>query len=355
MKLQAHVHELSLHPTIDEKLDLIACRQHLQNCMDSYSKLVYDHLDVEAIDASMEKINNITSTEILWEGPADPDIDLVILGMPAFHFDSNSVDPEKLKLIFPSLVPEWYNNTPNICLLRNKETKILEGQACDSIDAIKEVLVYMSWEFTTKVCQAKNNRQTARAWKGVKILKRTLQHHHAMYNFCRRKLWAMGSPAQINTDFPPLTDKDCEASSSVGDPNAPGQRNKKLSWIWKWMGPSSTRFTRLNANPDLQSIVDYQQECRFLMLGITIWYLYFIEVYRIHWIHARAQRNRWSEELNLTEHEMEWTVRFYMYMAKLWASQRDANAGDPGLCAYAEQLMDMWNELGRIVDRLFLS
>ena len=160
------------------------------------------------------------------------------------------------------------------------------------------------------------------------------------------------APAHIDTDFPPLTDKDCEASSAVGDLNAPGQHNKKLSWIWKWMGPSSTR---LNANPNLQSIVDYQQEHRFLMLGITIWYLYFIEVYRIHWLCARAQSNRWSEELNLMEHEMEWTVRFYMYMAKLWASRRDANAGDPRLRAYAEQLMDMWNELGRIVDQLFFS
>jgi len=147
-------------------------------------KLVYDHLDVEAIDASMEKINNITSTEILWEGPADPDIDPIILGMPAYHFDSNSVDPEKLKLIFPSSVPKQYNNTPNICLLCNKETRILEGQACDSIHAIKEVLVHMSWEFTTKVRQAKNNRQTARVWKGVKILKHMLRHHCAMYNFC---------------------------------------------------------------------------------------------------------------------------------------------------------------------------
>jgi len=69
--------------------------------------------------------------------------------------------------------------------------------------------------------------------------------------------------------------------------------------------------------------------------------LIFFVVYRIHWLCACVQRNRWSEELNLTEHEMEWTVHFYMYMAKLWASRRDANSGDPGLRTYAEQIMDM--------------
>ena len=30
----------------------------------------------------------------------------------------------------------------------------------------------------------------------------------------------------------------------------------------------------------------------------------------MHWLRARAQRGRWSEELNLVQHEMQWTLNF---------------------------------------------
>ena len=82
--------------------------------------------------------------------------------------------------------------------------------------------------------------------------------------------------------------------------------------------------------------------------------LIYIEVYRVNWLRARAQHNRWTEELALTEHEMEWTVRWYVHMAKQWKSRRDA--GEPfslGHMAYAERQMAMWNELGHVAQFSF--
>ena len=78
------------------------------------------------------------------------------------------------------------------------------------------------------------------------------------------------------------------------------------------------------------------------------------KVYRVNWLHARAQNNRWQEELTLTEHEMEWTIRWYANMAKKWRARRDAfELPSRGHAAYAEKQIAMWNELGRVAERLF--
>ena len=53
---------------------------------------------------------------------------------------------------------------------------------------------------------------------------------------------------------------------------------------------------------------------------------------------------------------MEWTVRWYVYMAKKWKSRRDVT--EPvslGHIAYAEKQMSMWNELGRVAQLLFTN
>lgn len=67
-------------------------------------------------------------------------------------------------------------------------------------------------------------------------------------------------------------------------------------------------------------------------------------VHRVHWLRARAQRNRWSEELLLVQYEMEWTVNYFDYMAEVWnqrsaSAQRDVHAGS---AAYAHRQKAQW-------------
>ncbi|KAG2057254.1 hypothetical protein BDR06DRAFT_832909, partial [Suillus hirtellus] len=38
-------------------------------------------------------------------------------------------------------------------------------------------------------------------------------------------------------------------------------------------------------------------------------------VYRIHWLHTKALCNRWAEELIPIEHEMGWTLEFFLFKA----------------------------------------
>ncbi|KAF9552135.1 hypothetical protein CPC08DRAFT_647290, partial [Agrocybe pediades] len=77
------------------------------------------------------------------------------------------------------------------------------------------------------------------------------------------------------------------------------------------------------------------------------------EVYRIHWLRARAEKNCWQEEQELICHEMKWTTRFFMHMAKLWAKRRNNVLEKAGYRSFAERQITLWNELGRVTENLF--
>lgn len=86
-----------------------------------------------------------------------------------------------------------------------------------------------------------------------------------------------------------------------------------------------------------------------------------MSVIRVHWLRARAQQGRWAEELILVQHEMKWTVAFYMHMAQVWKQRRniDRENWDPqgvktrGHRAYAEKQIAMWNDLGKVAETAF--
>ena len=48
-------------------------------------------------------------------------------------------------------------------------------------------------------------------------------------------------------------------------------------------------------------------------------------VRRVHWLRARAQLMRWQEELTLTGYEMQWTVRYFLYMSRKWVLKFDGH------------------------------
>ncbi|KJA12620.1 hypothetical protein HYPSUDRAFT_152318 [Hypholoma sublateritium FD-334 SS-4] len=75
-----------------------------------------------------------------------------------------------------------------------------------------------------------------------------------------------------------------------------------------------------------------------------------MSVIRVHWLRARAQQGRWAEELILVQHEMKWTVAFYMHMAQVWKQHRSE---DWGHRAYAEKQIAMWNDLGKVAETAF--
>jgi hypothetical protein len=102
-----------------------------------------------------------------------------------------------------------------------------------------------------------------------------------------------------------------------------------------------------------------------------------IPVYRVHWLKAKARRDRWREEQILVASEMEWTELFFRHRASRWkalatkpsaVALTDINVdGDPahsegshmpsehdiqhshspGHICYALKLESLWNRLAQ--------
>lgn len=69
---------------------------------------------------------------------------------------------------------------------------------------------------------------------------------------------------------------------------------------------------------------------------------------------ARAQKNRWEEELPRTEKEMEWSTRYFMHQRDTWYARlldlRLHQEGASGYAAYCEEMIFRWEEFGRLAD-----
>ena len=81
------------------------------------------------------------------------------------------------------------------------------------------------------------------------------------------------------------------------------------------------------------------------------------KVYRVNWMRARAQRNRWEEEFPRTENEMIWTTLYFMHQRDLWYSRLQALpwmvGSSPGHEAYCQQKISHWEEFARIAEHQF--
>jgi hypothetical protein len=46
-------------------------------------------------------------------------------------------------------------------------------------------------------------------------------------------------------------------------------------------------------------------------------------VYRIHWLKAKARRDRWAEEQTLLTSEMDWAIAFFRTQARRWQDRQN--------------------------------
>lgn len=91
------------------------------------------------------------------------------------------------------------------------------------------------------------------------------------------------------------------------------------------------------------------------MYGISFlvdYFAYYCLVKRVHWLRARAHKERWHEEFMFVGYEMEWTVRYFTYKSHLWSNAVCPDSV-PGPAAYAKRQASMWYHLALFADRSF--
>ncbi|KAG2099270.1 uncharacterized protein F5147DRAFT_582692, partial [Suillus discolor] len=115
---------------------------------------------------------------------------------------------------------------------------------------------------------------------------------------------------------------------TVADPNARGQRNATLPWFWS---------------------LDVQ--------GDSVSSDWMNEFYRVHWLRTKALCDRWAEELILVEHEMGWTLEFFLFKASTWLTRLTSNseAQTEGHKCYAIRQAHMYQELAKHTQAGFIK
>jgi hypothetical protein len=335
-ELRSHIRKLGRKPTTAQKLELAKKRRGLRNRITSFAKTALQYLGQDAIDGIYETEQIILEEDVSEDEEADEENPTI-----------SAADPERQLLPLPSTVPDGClrelppDRWSVIGDLRNIELSIRKGHGADALEQVRTAMIHLSWQYKNILRTATSGVQKTRAWDKIKLLNHTWKLQRRVYNQNRIVMINLGEGTGVAGEYPFLDIKDCTVSTTITNRNSAGQSSDRLPWFMaSFQGSAAAEG-------------EHENECKVLP-PLTSTKLIFIQVYRVNWLRARSQNNRWEEELALTKHEMEWTVRWYVHMAGKWRARRDADdLPSAGHRAYAEKQMAMWNELGRVSEVLF--
>ena len=356
--VRAFARRLHVEPTVPQRQDLVRRRQTLRKSMDNFLKGAVEFMGIDLVNA----FNDEHIVPIL-DGAQTGD-EAEIANDTILY-----ADPERQLLCFPSEIsPQLMAaaGTPphdqlEILRLREKELRIRKAHADDLLESIRGAIIQKAWLFRYEVRRTEGTQRT-RAQSRVSLLAQSIIGSRRKYNDNRQVMFSLTQSNEerqvMEQDYPKLTKQDVNDSSAITEENARGGSRARLSWLWS-----------VNRMPPAMHNADVSQQQPLNDQRIA-------DFNRIHWLRARAQKMRWQEEVELCQHEMEWTIRHYMYMARMWRARRDmamlpggvlpnVSAGSMvtastqlarhtlGFAAYASAQMAMWNELGHIADGRF--
>jgi len=227
-------------------------RRKLRNRITTFSNTAVEYLGEDATDS----IYNIERLVLDEEVSEDDLPEQTAPTMTLAH-------PERQVLPFPSAVAdEFLEDLPEehrgpLLELKKTELVIREGHADDALEHVRTAVIHLSWEFKNTVRRAVTGAEKARAWDKAKLFTRVWKLHRRVYNHNRTVMMALGDRTALSIKFPVLEKKDCDASTTVSNPNQPGQSTERLPWFW-----SSSARVAATAVPDSE----HENECNVLVV-----------------------------------------------------------------------------------------
>jgi hypothetical protein len=137
-------------------------------------------------------------------------------------------DIENIFLVFPSALKS--DGTVAFLDLLARECRLRKAKANDTLGHVRETLSGLSYQYISKVRQAKTGKEHLRAYTGIKLLSREVSFYQQVYNRNSRAL-AVLDPA-LRLRYPVLRRTDCTISTAIADVNARGQSQARLPWFW---------------------------------------------------------------------------------------------------------------------------
>lgn len=141
---------------------------------------------------------------------------------------------EKQKISLPSS----FNSTTcaqELKSLANLELELRIGQANDTLGYLRLAIGQKSFIYRTKIRHGSGNssqRKMTRNYTDVHAIQVSIGQAARVYLSCRAAMETLGASSAMLDRYRILKPTDVVASTTVMDPNARGQRNNALSWIW---------------------------------------------------------------------------------------------------------------------------
>ncbi|KAH9012749.1 hypothetical protein EDB84DRAFT_1278521 [Lactarius hengduanensis] len=231
----------------------------------------------------------------------------------------DGINPEEFPVLLPSSLGWEWCVRHRVQSLAKKEVKLRCAQANESIHRIRLALGFKSALFRTQVRPANSQQTKTRAWNAVHIVDTNVNEHARIYSLARDAYRKIRRASSIVQDLPKLHLKDLRVATLVLGSQQTGQRNEQQSWIWGFGRTIEDDGTWMD---------DFE---------------------RVHWLRARAQFERWSEEQHSIHNEAKWIPAYFHAKAETWKKLMITATQDSlkGHQAYASYQMHAWEELSR--------
>ncbi|KAH8976825.1 hypothetical protein EDB86DRAFT_2839044 [Lactarius hatsudake] len=241
---------------------------------------------------------------------------------PLRAIDGSGMDgtnPEDFLVLLPSSLGWEWCVRHGIQSLAGKEVQLRHAQASESIHEIRLALGFKSALFRTQVRPANSQQTKTRAWNAVHSVDTNVHEHARIYSMAQDACQKLRKAIPILQDLPKLHSKDLCVETLVLGSEQTGQRNKQQSWIWGFGDTIGDDGTWMD---------DFERD---------------------HWLHARAQFERWLEEQHSIHNEAKWIPAYFHAKAETWKKLMIAATQDAlkGYQAYASYQIHAWEELSR--------
>lgn len=232
IELRKEVRKAGRYPTPDQTKSILEKRQNLQKLIDDFKTRAQAFVSI----ASEPGVDSLPEpddwTDDLPDGQQNPDGQEDTDGMVFELSDGHQAERQPIPL--PSSFGKAACRT-RLQGLAAIELDLRVGQANDALRYLRIAIGQKSFNFRTKFRAATGNpsyKNRLRNYAENQTLQMTIDQAAQVYTSSRRAMELLGAPKEILAKFKVLLKTHIASSTAVVDPNARGERNKGLSWIW---------------------------------------------------------------------------------------------------------------------------
>ncbi|KIJ23837.1 hypothetical protein M422DRAFT_195437 [Sphaerobolus stellatus SS14] len=210
------------------------------------------------------------------------------------------------------------------------EMQLREGEANDALEAIRLAIKQLALDVQYKKKEVTGQKDSTRAHDELKRKCAARNKYVIKYRQAFRAMIRLGM-VEGQTPHKELKDSDLRIKGMTGAGEL-GEGTKEESWIWSAM-----------FDPSLPVSQRTEWENEFD---------------RVRWFRAKANKDRWEEEIDILEEEFQRTKRSFARMEQVWkalAHVCDDTAEGWGKRAYAHQQVGMYQLLNKRAHGDFLK